>query len=249
MAKWSLKTDIGVVRSQNQDNGTVLQNDEGVILAIICDGMGGHTGGEHASEITIKTFKKTFANDFPPLEEPKKIMKWFYNSLKLTKKEMKDFAGDDPGLLDMGTTVSAAIIYPTKIYVYNVGDSRTYAFTEVLSQITVDHNIRNYYINEYGYSDEEAATVMGAAALTSALGPKKKTTLEEFIVPRKGFIKYIVLTTDGIHDYIEKHKFESVLSKGNDLDDIGNNLIKTSIKGKSSDNLTVILVDLKDGET
>ena len=88
---------------------------------------------------------------------------------------------------------------------------------------------------------------MGAAALTSALGPEKRTTVEQFIVNRVDTIQKLILTTDGIHDYISKPKFESILGDkkydGNDEKRI-EELIKWAIKGKSSDNMTAIVVNL-----
>lgn len=239
--KWAIKTDVGVVRSENQDKATVVFNED-AILAILCDGMGGHAGGSFASETTINVF----ATEFKKGVEEAKIAEWFGETLKKAKKEMAKFAVKDSKLLDMGTTVTAAVILTDIIYIFNVGDSRTYAYNGLLFQLTKDHNLRNYYIDKYHYSPEEAAKIMGAMALTSALGPKKSTSVDSFILERDENTKYIVLTSDGIHDYVAKPKFEAILSTQDSLEDKAQELIKQSIRGKSSDNLTVIIVDLED---
>ena len=235
-----VKTDIGVVRSENQDRAAVFEKN-GITLAILCDGMGGHEGGVHASRITIDTFEKEFLKSLP--KKPTEYGKWFSSSLSRSRKEMTKYANGNARLMDMGTTVTTAIITEEKIYVFNVGDSRTYIYNGLLHQITVDHNLRNHYINKFNYSEEDAATVMGAAALTSALGPTKKTTAEQFQVLNSSAVEYIILTSDGIHDYIAKPNFEKIISSKGSLEKKADVLIKYAIKGKSADNLTVVILE------
>ena len=236
-----VKTDIGVVRSENQDKAAIFSN-EIASFAILCDGMGGHMGGRHASEITIATFEKEFIKNFPKKSE--NISKWFQKTIQKSKKEMTNFSKKDSALLDMGTTVTAAVILKNEILIYNIGDSRTYIYNGLLHQITVDHNLRNYYIKEYNYSEEKAATVMGAAALTYALGPKKKAHIDSYKIDITKTTKNIILTSDGIHDYVSKPNFEKIISSNDSLDKKANVLITQAIKGKSSDNLTVAIVEV-----
>lgn len=61
--KFTVKTDVGVVRSENQDRAAVFKNDK-FTFAILCDGMGGHQGGSYASSIAIATFEKEFNKGF-----------------------------------------------------------------------------------------------------------------------------------------------------------------------------------------
>lgn len=61
--KHIIETNVGVVRSENQDRAAVFTNDK-FTLAILCDGMGGHQGGSFASSITIATFEKEFNKGF-----------------------------------------------------------------------------------------------------------------------------------------------------------------------------------------
>ncbi len=247
MSKWEIKSEIGVVRLENQDKAAVFKNNH-AIFAIICDGMGGHEGGRAAASLTIEVFEKEFKRNFPLSRRHDDLLGWYYDALKRIKKTMIKYANKSKNLLDMGTTVASVLIFPEEIIIYNVGDSRVYIYNEMLQQITIDHNIRNYYMKEYNYTDEEAAKTLGASALTSALGPEKKTTLEQFIVPRTGPIFYVVLTTDGIHDYISKPKFETILSTNNTLTHKLDSLIKNAIINKSSDNLTAIIIDLEEGK-
>lgn len=239
--QYTVRTDVGVVRSENQDRAAVFHNDD-FTFAILCDGMGGHQGGSHASSITIATFEKEFEKGF----KEENVTEWFRNTVAKSKEAMIKFAGRDKALLDMGTTLTAALIAKDKVYIFNIGDSRTHAYNGLFHLITKDHNLRNHYIDKWGYSVEEAAKVIGAAALTSALGPTKQMFIDAFVVANDESLEYIVLTSDGIHDYISKPVFERIIADENrSLEEKGDELIATAIKGKSSDNLTCAIVKLR----
>ena len=240
--EYIIKTDVGVVRAENQDRAAVFSK-KGVTLAVLCDGMGGHKGGSFASSITVDTFEKEFNKSFP-FTNSNNIDKWFLKTIKESKKNMTSFAKGDIDLLDMGTTVTAAVVFEGDIKIYNIGDSRTYIYNGLLHQITKDHNLRNYYIENYGYSDEKAATVRGATALTSALGPKKKVKIDNFKLPLDSSTQFVILTSDGIHDYVSKPMFDKIISSKKSLDKKSVNLIKEAIKGKSADNLTTVILEL-----
>ena len=243
--KYCVDSNIGVVREENQDRAAVFENDY-ILLAILCDGMGGHYGGSLASSITIETFKQRM--NFITSREVN-IYEWFKESIKLSKQNMIIEAGDNENKKDMGTTVTAAIVFKdTKdIVVFNIGDSRTYIFDGLLHQITVDHNLMNYFIINERMSEFEAAKLPGAAALTSALGPNKKTNIEAFnIEPDKTNMskRTLILTSDGIHDYITKPRFETIMSSNNSMESKAETLIKEGIKGGSADNLSVVIVEV-----
>lgn len=243
--KYVIKSDVGVVRKENQDRAAVFVGKE-VTFAILCDGMGGHMGGSYAASLAIETFEKEFAKEEPSVEN---LSRWFQETVKKSVLAMKVKAQYNEALMDMGTTLTCAAIYSDRIAVFNIGDSRTYVYNGLLHQITEDQNLRNYYIDKHGYSADEASQIIGAAALTSALGPTKQTTIKPYDVPNGGDVKYVVLTSDGIHDYIAKPVFEQILAMDDTIDEKGELLIHRAVKGgRSSDNLTCIIVDLKDGE-
>lgn len=270
--KYVKNTDRGVIREENQDRAEIFENDF-AIVAVLCDGMGGHFGGSLASSITINTFKKRM--NFLPMNEDG-VYEWFKESIKTAKQNMISEAGDDVNKKDMGTTVTSVVIFKNSLnmVIFNIGDSRTYLFNGILKQITVDHNLMNYYICKEQMSEFEASKLPGAQALTSALGPNKKTNIEAFTIdsaslqnsfktkdskPKNWFKKsstdtsaskdnsqkiYLVLTSDGIHDFITKPHFESIMAKDDSIEEKSKILIESAIKGSSTDNLTCIIVEV-----
>ena len=140
--KYFCLSDVGIVRPENQDRVGVVTKDEWV-LAMLCDGMGGHFGGSKAASISIKTFEDYFKNNFPGnvnYNDKHTINEWFINALAEIKKQLIEAAEEDPTFKDMGTTLTAALIYPSEklIYVFNVGDSRTYIYNGLLHQVTMN---------------------------------------------------------------------------------------------------------------
>ncbi|MGV2392474.1 UNVERIFIED_CONTAM: hypothetical protein O8I53_05565 [Campylobacter lari] len=155
----------------------------------------------------------------------------------------------DEAKLDMGTTVTATLINHKYRFalVFNIGDSRTYVLTTYgeLKQITVDHNLLNQFIKDK-IPEHIARKNRRHAALTSALGPSKTTTIEVFTLTGKQFnlIYAILASSDGAHDFIDNHALEMMLKKDEKAQTIADEIVNYSLKQKSTDNSTVGLVIL-----
>lgn len=240
-------SDIGLVRNENQDRVGVWEKDH-ITLALLCDGMGGHFGGSEASSLVILAFEKAF-NDLYDVswDDQAKIQNWFYESVKKAKSLMNIKARQNELFNDMGTTVTAAIINHKTHYIYvmNIGDSRTYILGHSLKQITIDHNLQNYYIREFNYSYRKASKLKNAKGLVSALGPTKRTQLEIFVIEPSQQAKMVIVTSDGIHDHISEPVFEQILSaKNKSLDEKALQIIDLAKRNNSLDNLTIGIVEI-----
>ncbi|MDC8937619.1 PP2C family protein-serine/threonine phosphatase [Metamycoplasma hyosynoviae] len=246
---YCLKSDVGIVRPENQDRvGMAIKGKWA--LAILCDGMGGHAGGSIASTISISTFENYFNHNFPEdtdYTDKKTIKAWFVRALDRIKNELNIAAKKDPGCADMGTTLTATLIYPSEkqIYVFNVGDSRTYIYNGLLHQVTEDQNVKNQWIREGVMKPHEAERHPFANKLTSCLGPNKVMTPDGFVYSKESKAKYIVLTSDGLHDWVEKPLFERIIQANNlTLEEKANTLINYAKKNMSNDNMSIVLVEL-----
>ncbi|TPE57084.1 serine/threonine-protein phosphatase [[Mycoplasma] falconis] len=247
-----IKSDVGKTRIENQDRAvfTVKNN---CALAVLCDGMGGHFGGSVCADLVSKKLESKFLDSFNLHLEPENknaIGTWFEGIVFSIKKELNEFAELNTQYKNMGTTLTAAIIYLDLgvAYVFNIGDSRTYIYNGLLHLVTKDQNNYNRLLS-MNVPREIAKNITSSHMLTSSLGPNMSYQLDMSYISAKSAAKYFILTSDGIHNYIEQSVLELIVqNKKMSLEQKCNKLIKTALSNKSTDNLTVLLVEVNNGK-
>src|SRR5260221_7638614 len=122
-----LRTDVGLVRSENQDFGTYTTPREeshshpGGRLLVVADGMGGHRGGATASRLAGETVKAQYLGS-----EGTDIETALRDSLARANSRVYHEAQANPDLKGMGTTTSARVVRDGSAWFGHVGDSRIY---------------------------------------------------------------------------------------------------------------------------
>ena len=157
-------TDIGLTKQTNQDSFGVKVMNTGigkVVLAVLCDGMGGLSKGEGASATVVDAFSK-WANDRLPylcsgndLKQEELASDW--NSLVTQCNERIKAYGARNGV-SCGTTITALLLTQKEYVTLNVGDSRSYEITDAARQLTKDQSVVGREI-ELGILTEEQAKV------------------------------------------------------------------------------------------
>ena len=258
------RTDVGRQRNHNEDffgiettiNKLEFPNQQ-VIQArgvyILCDGMGGHAGGEVASNLAVKTLQQYFQTH------------WQYNlmlptadairdAVLLANQAIYDLNQQDArsGVGRMGTTLVMVLIQNTQVAVAHVGDSRLYRLSskQGLEQVTVDHEVGQREILR-GIEPEIAYGRPDAYQLTQALGPRD----ENFINPDVQFLELnedtlLILTSDGLsdNDLIEEHwqtHLEPLLNSETSLESGVSNLIDLANHYNGHDNITAVVIRAK----
>jgi PPM family protein phosphatase len=162
-----MKSDLGKIRQKNEDFMDEFVYKSGKVF-LVCDGLGGHAGGEVASKLavgTIKEFIKTNADvisDIPSLIREALTMA----NITILKK-----AKENSELLGMGTTCIILILYKRFAYFGNVGDSRLYLIREgKIKQISKDQSYVQSLIDKDIITAEEARDYPGRNIITQALG-------------------------------------------------------------------------------
>ena len=233
----------GKIREQNQDRANIwCSKDERVFCMFIADGMGGHFGGEKASEIVEISIKKQFlSTDFLKLKVSE-VPKVIYKFIKNCQKSLIKYANKYPNYSDMGTTIVLAILIDTKkFFVYHAGDSRAYLLdhSNYFRQVTIDHNLKNY--SDYRITSQEAF-------LIHALGPNKFSEEDEIqnscqLFNLENNHKFtIFLTTDGTLQVMNDIDFYQFITSGRKIDVIANNIVDEAIQKGSTDNCTVAIL-------
>lgn len=155
-------TDIGTKRKTNQDSLALLKADTDfgeVLLAVICDGMGGHQYGELASKTIVKHFEKWFKMEFPILLysgiDEKLLFQEWDRLIRGCNAELVKY-GDERSL-ELGSTLTAILLVEDHYYFAHVGDSRLYEITdEHATQLTQDHSLIAEEIRNGVLTEEEA---------------------------------------------------------------------------------------------
>ena len=129
-------TDVGHIRERNEDCVDEFER-RGVRLLVVADGMGGHRGGATASQVTVETIGKVFAESS---ETPEQVL---HDAFETANREVFRLAAETPALLGMGTTCVALWLDPRgQGWVAHVGDSRAYRLRgRHLSALTSDHSV------------------------------------------------------------------------------------------------------------
>ncbi|MEH2235264.1 serine/threonine phosphatase [Nostoc sp.] len=257
------RTDVGRQRHHNEDyfgietkiqklefpKNRVLQ---GHSLYILCDGMGGHAGGEIASELAVNTLRQYFqehwiANQLPTEDSIREAVYLANEAIyKLNQQDARSGVGR------MGTTLVMLLIQDTQAAVAHVGDSRLYRLTRKrgLEQVTVDHEVGQREITR-GVEASIAYARPDAYQLTQALGPRDENSIN----PDVGFFEInedtlLLLASDGLsdNDLLETHwqtHLEPLLSSGANLERSVTDLIELANQHNGHDNITGILVRAK----
>jgi protein phosphatase len=249
------RTDSGPIREHNEDacfppHGTVTQNiNQG--LAIVCDGVGGHAGGEVASAIAISVL--TAHLQYMPLEEmtPEGVMVELATAVGLAN-DLISQQNDQENRHDrdrMGTTVVMALAKQHDLYLSNLGDSRAYLITERGSyQLTTDDDIATREVRLGYLPYREALRQPGAGSLIQALGMVPSSMLRpstlRFLLDSDCLI---LLCSDGLSDFervdtLWREDLLPLLLGQTDLAETAKKLIEQANCLNGHDNVTISLL-------
>ena len=252
-------TDVGRTREHNEDFfsistqvnkletsfGSTLQSKG---LYILCDGMGGHDGGEIASQLAAETLREFFQisweNQLPTAETIR-------DGVRLANKAIFEINQKDgrSGSARMGTTLVAVLVQNTKFAVAHVGDSRLYRLRkgQTLEKITSDHEVGQREIKR-GVDPETAYSRPDAYQLTQALGPRDSN----FLKPDVQFLDLcedtlLILASDGLtdNDLLETNwqtDLEPLFHPQANLEQGVAKLIELGNKRNGHDNITAIVI-------
>ncbi len=236
--RWGGATDVGRVRSNNQDQ-YLARHDLG--LWAVADGMGGHSGGEVASQIACETLGQTFAEH---------TVDGLIDAIEQANTAVFRAGADDPELTGMGTTVVALAVVEHDddevLAIANVGDSRCYRYADgELDQVTTDHSLVADLVREGSLSPEEAAVHPQRNIVTRVLGVYDNIPVDVFAVDPRHGDRY-VLCSDGLFNEVPEPAIAAVLRRLDDPSDAAEELVRLAVDGGGRDNVTVVVVDVVD---
>lgn len=239
-------SDIGLVRGKNEDAWAAFAKQN---LFILADGMGGHRGGEIASQLAVDTLVSIFSEKYTSEKEVLKFMKMAFESVN---KAIYMKSRQEEALQGMGTTLIALCIEEESAYYAHVGDSRLYLFRKGLKPLTRDHSLLAELVAKEG---EEMGSKKIAACkhvLTKAIGthPQVEPTFQHLPIQSGDFL---MLTSDGLTNYLSEEEIEHVMQIGGEkkesLEAIGGHLVDLAKSHGGGDNITLILIAINGMES
>ena len=230
------KTDPGKVRHNNEDRVVV---DCELGLLMVADGMGGHQGGETASEIAVTTISSYLRERLIPGGNPEDVIRL---GIERADLEIRRQASENPDLRGMGTTLVLAICNARNILIAHVGDSRAYLLHEgQLSRLTEDHSLIEQMIIRGEITPKEARRHRLRNIVTRSLGNQDDAEPE---VQRVSWSlgDFLMLCSDGLSNMLEGSRLrELIVEGGRDLSRTCSRLVEAANHKGGTDNISVIL--------
>ena len=238
------KTDIGKVRSKNQDQAAVIVKDQ--IVAVVCDGMGGHRSGEIASRVVIEHVVSCF-NCIPPFDNVDEVKKWIKETIIEADIIVKKTAMQNIEHRGMGTTIVVAVFMDNMLYISHVGDSRAYVLkNDNLIQVTRDHTLVNELIKRGVISEEEGKNHSQKHVLMQAIGADTK--IEPSLIELDFVNSLLLLCSDGLYNSLDENKIIEVLRKDIKVPYMVDELIDLANENGGYDNIAVAIIDNRGGK-
>jgi len=231
------KTDVGLVREKNEDSMLI---DPSLGLYVVCDGMGGHVGGQVASQLAVATMAEVIrtGNPAPSPGEGDPLV----TAIRCANAAVYNKARNDPSLHNMGTTVVAIRTDRDLMHLCHVGDSRIYRLRNgVFEQVTRDHSLINLYED-----NPELASRFGppnSNVIVRAVGLRDNVDVDHRTIATEVGDLYL-LCCDGLTDMVDDWMLKEMLLDGRQgsLDECCDALVRAALSNGGVDNTTVVLL-------
>ena len=235
---WGI-TDRGAVRHQNQDAYYLDVPDEGLALAVVCDGMGGAKAGNVASTLAVDAFVEALRSGNIDAQEPDEALA---GAAELANRAVFDRAGSDPACQGMGTTMVAALVSGRRAHILNIGDSRCYlAAEEGITRVTRDHPVVEDLVQKGRITPEEARLHPRKNLITRALGAEEHVRADLYRLDLKDG-DCLLLCSDGLSNIVTDQEILYEIIHGGERADCCRRLLDIAMSRGAPDNVTAVLL-------
>jgi serine/threonine protein phosphatase PrpC len=236
-------TNVGMKRQNNEDN--YLINDE-VGVYVCCDGMGGHAGGDYASQIAVTTVEEVLANirDEGAAEddaaEDQITQEKIKYAIRLAGKRIYERAQADPEFRGMGTTAVILLFRRGMAYLAHVGDSRGYLLRGgQITQRTEDHSWVNEQIKAGLITAETAKHHRFRNIITRSLGFQEEVEIDTQVLRTEPGDMYL-LCSDGLTNLVSEEEIRDMLI-ATSFQEALRDLVTLANERGGDDNITAVL--------
>ncbi len=228
-------TDTGMVREKNED---AIGYDSALGLVVLADGMGGHRGGEIASQLAVDTVIKAYF-----ASEDRDVVTALSRSLLEANRAIIDRSHGDVELFGMGTTCTTMVLTHGEAYFAHVGDSRAYVLRNgEITQLTEDHSLVGEMVRSGILSDEDAQHHPKRNVITRSLGTSEDLAADFPASPYKVLDgDLFLLCSDGLTALVSDEEVGEILT-AHEPKEACQALVDSANNKGGKDNITVQVV-------
>lgn len=246
-------TDIGISKDTNQDSILIkhaLADDKEILLAVICDGMGGLCKGELASATVIKAFSKWFDEELPyELENLNMDViggKWSLFLKELNSKIIEYSTANY--IKGIGTTFTGIMFVDDKYVIGHVGDTRIYYIDTMFKQLTTDQTFVAREVRRGMMTPEQARVDKRRNLLLQCIGASK--VVEPEIICGNTRQGIYMICSDGFRHEISEREMYKYLNPTNLMNkqvmhQNARYLIEKVKSREEKDNISVLLIKVE----
>lgn len=239
--KISAKTDVGKVRSNNQDFYLAGELPNGVTWAVVCDGMGGAMGGNIASETAAKIISEKLSSGYHEGMNDNSVKHLIISAVESANAGVYSKSKSDEALHGMGTTAVVVVINSDTMYLAHVGDSRIYVVSkDNITQLTSDHSVVQLMVDNGEITPEEAREHPKKNVITRALGVEDTVRID-YSQEVYNENEIVLLCTDGLTNYVSDEEILNIC-KESDSFLLADTLVCAANEHGGGDNVTVVTV-------
>lgn len=241
MQAWGL-SDVGNVRTQNQDTFRIDRISDRVLLAVVCDGMGGAKSGNVASRLAGEVFSEEVLRSFRKDATGQETEQMLLAALKLANISVYEHAQISEAYSGMGTTMVACLICDRGALILNVGDSRCYHIdSDGIRRVTTDHSLVELMVQRGELTPEEARVHPRRNLITRAVGTTATIQADLYWQPFSEGDCFL-LCSDGLSNLVSQQELLFEIAHGARKDDCCQRLIEIAKDRGAPDNVTALLV-------
>ena len=230
-------SDVGTVRANNQDSSFA-----GEHLVAICDGMGGHAGGDTASTIAIRSLAHIEREDRE--KNVAAIASMMETSVMAAHDAIVGKARHERKLSGMGTTVTAVALVNDYWVLAHIGDSRAYLLRDgVLCQVSQDHSYVQHLINTGRITEQEAKNHPQRNVVMRVLGDFDIDPHPDIAVFKAHPADHWLLCSDGLCGVLENSTIAEAMTSMSNLTECAQRLVSMALRAGSTDNVTAVIAD------
>ncbi len=235
------KTDIGMIRKQNQDSYQYGLLPDGAVWAVVCDGMGGESGGEVASNLAVDSIGGSIMRAYRSEMTANSIRTMLLSAISAANIRVYDKAKSDTTLSKMGTTVVASVVTGGIAHIAYAGDSRVYLITgDKVEQLTRDHTMVQALVERGEITSDQAKNHPQKHVITRALGVEQGIEIDYLeAATEQGAV--LMICTDGLTNYVEAGEMAQIV-RDNGYDHSLDKLIDAANNRGGTDNITIVAI-------